>query len=152
MKQAQIIVWHPYPDEKPQIDENLVCKDFYVLLYSKLSNSYLQVSMRYWNNSKEFRDEFGHIDNKYWKVKAFAELPAPFDPSATTFNFQTALLLMKEGKTCYCYSDECDYRFNPVFAVLERYDVPDCPIGCGSGWNTAYLGLDEIENDWEVVE
>jgi hypothetical protein len=92
------IKWLPYLKSNVPIHEGLVCKDFFVILHSKLSGLHIQTNMRYWNDSKEFRDEFGHIDNKYWKVTAFAELPTLDD--SDEFDFATACELMKDGVEC----------------------------------------------------
>lgn len=127
MIQIETIKWLPYPEYKPETNQALLVKDvngaYWTCRYISIGGKML------------FYSGVLHIEAEWWAI-----IPSP-RPEAKTFNFQTALELMKQGKIC-----------KPV-GVMETfvYTIRD---GCFYSKKDGYLDVtvEIIESDWELAD
>ena len=137
MKQVETIIWRPYPEEKPRYDG--------IHLVTHKHGEYDQSV--YWDDGKfiYLSDGMDISDN----IIAFAETPNPYNPEAKTFNFQTALELMKEGAICkFKYKDfpKSVDRFKYINKNYCWYNEHN------HRWMAYSFGYEEIEGEWELAE
>lgn len=80
-------------------------------------------------------------------IIAYSELPQAYDPTAKTFNFMTALVLWREGKSATSSESGCEYRlqcYESSDAWFEKY------IGDGV-WHPKNPDIAEIDGLWIEV-
>jgi len=83
-------------------------------------------------------------------ITYFAELPAGFDPDSKTFNFQTALELMKQCSTnvlTSCVSGVSYFLLDIGIMTVGDGETVDKSIGRADGFTLA-----EILGKWELAE
>ena len=134
MKQVETIVWIPYPENKP--DPNVM--DRYYLLYNN------QPYVDWWMLSNGGHwEKTSKLDNDL--ITHIAKCP-PVYPEAKTFNFQTAWLLMKEGKTVK--QGDNYFHINNGYIEKRYWDGNACMYV----WEQYEFGFPEIEGEWRLAE
>jgi len=142
MKQIATIEWLPYPENKPENSGRILLiktsnnDETTTGWFSKEGATYVEPHKTY---KEKWNDSHGR---KLKDVIAYAELPKAYDPTANTFNFQTALALMRETWDKRCKCKDKIYRVNENGFLM---------VGTIQGWLQAYLSLAEIEGEWELV-
>ena len=136
---AQTIIWRPYPQEKPE--KNGLYNVTFSFDDGKVTDILFYENGNWYNNAMHtILTQQIYLD----AISAFAELPAPYDPTAP-LNFATALLRMKEGKMCRSLSGIGEYIYG--IENDELYWVKkDEPIH-----HPTSIDLHEIEGDWQEV-
>ena len=133
MKQVETIIWMPYPENKP--DPNAM--DRYHLLYNN------QPYVDWWMLSNGGHwEKTSKLDNDL--ITHIAKCP-PVYPGAKTFNFQTALELMKEGVSCISPNKNVFKIINDKLFIKDM----DCWFEVDGQWG---LVLAEILGKWRLAE
>jgi hypothetical protein len=134
--QVTTVTWKPYPENKPIPEGN----EWKVFLTTSRQGNKLFTN----RNTYFYKDEQWEYDENDFPVIAFAELPAPYDPAAKTFNFLTAVARMKAGKVCKSLDSETEYIVTDD-ELFANYDITDDRY-------CLTLTLSEIEGQWSEVE
>jgi len=141
MKQLQTIEWLPYPQNKPEkagkylvtFQSGKVRLIEYFAFISDTADGII---------TKIIKAEWLGVPQE--SVISYAELPKAYDPTATSFNFLTAVALMKEGKTII--SDETGVMYNlDIDGIMEGHYAD------GTSTTDETFTLAEIEGEWGLV-
>jgi hypothetical protein len=141
-------VWMPYPECKPEKPEN----GAYFKVYLTTS---LQEHGLFTNRNTYFFDTetpYFEYDEDAFKVVAFAELPAPYDPTATEFNFATAKRWMEGGAVCRAiqnFKDASGDDFTIDYKIVDNKLLRH--YGLSDTWDNDELSLAEINGKWRKV-
>jgi hypothetical protein len=139
MIQVTETVWLPYPENKPN-----ECSSY--LITARIDHIECVLIA-------DWADDGWHLPNCGEEeafmiscIIAFSELPAPYDPTATEFNFATAKRMMEGGEVCMSMASDRQFKIDGkhlVVYVEYRWLVTD--------WKVADIALAELQGKWRKV-
>jgi len=133
MKQIQTIEWMPFNADSKPVKWFDPGDQVYLVIFEIYGRFFFREAK--WTGKKWE----GFSQNPI----AYAELPKDYDPAAKTFNFMTALALMKEGKECR--------RVGSHMKITIRDNCFIRGFDGSQTWTGTEVTLAELEGEWELV-